>query len=98
MKAKLRHFLRFGDFSREEYEHLFARTKWIKDKFTGLPEDQPRLMVGENAIRVFALDHEKLVAVANRINAPTYAQLTEPLLAPPEGARSFAFRRHGTWD
>jgi ornithine carbamoyltransferase len=33
MKVKVRHFLRFDDFSREEYEHIFARTKWIKAKF-----------------------------------------------------------------
>src|SRR3981189_2135392 len=33
MKVKVRHFLRFDDFSRAEYEHLFARTKWIKAKF-----------------------------------------------------------------
>jgi ornithine carbamoyltransferase len=33
MKAKVRHFLRFADLSREEHEHLFARTKWIKAKF-----------------------------------------------------------------
>jgi ornithine carbamoyltransferase len=30
---KLRHFLQFHDLSREEHEHLFARTKWIKAKF-----------------------------------------------------------------
>jgi ornithine carbamoyltransferase len=29
----LRHFLQFSDFSREEHEHLFARTRWIKDRF-----------------------------------------------------------------
>jgi ornithine carbamoyltransferase len=29
----IRHFLQFKDFTREEYEHLFARTRWIKDKF-----------------------------------------------------------------
>jgi ornithine carbamoyltransferase len=29
----VRHFLQFSDFSREEHEHLFARTRWIKDKF-----------------------------------------------------------------
>jgi ornithine carbamoyltransferase len=33
MKVKVRHFLRFDDLSREEFEHLFARTKWIKAKF-----------------------------------------------------------------
>jgi len=31
--AKLRHFLQFNDFSRAEFEHLFARTRWIKDQF-----------------------------------------------------------------
>src|SRR3954452_18104723 len=30
---KLRHFLQFKDLSREEFEHLFARSRWIKDKF-----------------------------------------------------------------
>ena len=29
----LRHFLQFKDLSREEHEHVFARTKWIKAKF-----------------------------------------------------------------
>jgi ornithine carbamoyltransferase len=33
VKTKVRHFLRFDDLSREEHEHLFARTKWIKAKF-----------------------------------------------------------------
>ncbi len=28
-----RHFLRFSDFSLAEYQHLFARTRWIKDRF-----------------------------------------------------------------
>ncbi len=31
--AKLRHFLQFNDFSRGEFEQLFARTRWIKDQF-----------------------------------------------------------------
>ncbi|HKU45907.1 MAG TPA: ornithine carbamoyltransferase [Burkholderiales bacterium] len=29
----VRHFLQFKDFSLAEFEHLFARTRWIKDKF-----------------------------------------------------------------
>ena len=33
MKPGVRHFLQFSDFSREEHAHLFARTRWIKDKF-----------------------------------------------------------------
>ena len=32
-KPPLRHFLQFRDLSRGEYEHVFARTRWIKDKF-----------------------------------------------------------------
>ena len=28
-----RHYLQFRDFTREEYEHLFARTRWIKQRF-----------------------------------------------------------------
>ncbi len=28
-----RHFLQFRDFARDEHEHLFARTRWIKDRF-----------------------------------------------------------------
>jgi ornithine carbamoyltransferase len=31
--TQVRHFLQFSDFSREEHEHVFARTRWIKDKF-----------------------------------------------------------------
>jgi ornithine carbamoyltransferase len=32
-KPSLRHYLQFRDLSRAEYEHLFARTRWIKGKF-----------------------------------------------------------------
>ena len=32
-KPKLRHYLQFRDLTRAEYEHLFARTRWIKDRF-----------------------------------------------------------------
>ena len=33
MVAPLKHFLQFGDFSRDELEHLFARTRVIKQRF-----------------------------------------------------------------
>src|SRR6478609_1434805 len=29
----IRHFLQIRDLSREEMDHIFARTRWIKDKF-----------------------------------------------------------------
>ena len=31
--AAVRHYLQFRDFSSTEYAHLFARTRWIKDRF-----------------------------------------------------------------
>ena len=31
--TRVRHFLQFKDFSLDELEHVFARTRWIKDKF-----------------------------------------------------------------
>ncbi len=33
MTAQVRHYLRFDDFTRREYEHLFERTRWIKERF-----------------------------------------------------------------
>lgn len=33
MVAPVKHFLQFKDFTRAEFEHLFARTQVIKDRF-----------------------------------------------------------------
>ena len=33
VKAPVRHYLQFKDFSREEYAYLFERTRWIKEQF-----------------------------------------------------------------
>ena len=33
MSVPPRHFLQFADFTLEEYEHLFRRVRWIKDRF-----------------------------------------------------------------
>ena len=38
---ELRHYLQFNDFTRDEYEHLFARTRWIKDQFKHYEPYQP---------------------------------------------------------
>ncbi len=32
-KPQLRHYLQFSDLTRADYAHLFARTRWIKDRF-----------------------------------------------------------------
>ena len=33
MTTPIKHYLQFKDFTREEYDYVFARAKWIKDKF-----------------------------------------------------------------
>ncbi len=38
---ELRHYLQFRDFTLDEYEYLFARTHWIKDKFKRYQPYQP---------------------------------------------------------
>lgn len=38
---ELRHYLQFKDFTFDEYEYLFARTRWIKDKFKRYEPYQP---------------------------------------------------------
>ena len=38
---ELRHYLQFRDFTLHEYEYLFARARWIKDKFKRYEPYQP---------------------------------------------------------
>ena len=38
---ELRHYLQFRDFTLDEYEYLFARARWIKDKFKRYEPYQP---------------------------------------------------------
>jgi predicted TIM-barrel fold metal-dependent hydrolase len=48
---------------------------WLSDAFAGVPDDELRLMLGENAMRVLRLDRDRLAAVAARIG-PTIADVT----------------------
>ena len=41
MTPSPRHFLQFRDFSRDELDHLFARTRWIKERFKRYELYQP---------------------------------------------------------
>ena len=41
MTPPTRHLLQLADFSRDEIEHLFARTRWIKDRFKRYEIYQP---------------------------------------------------------
>jgi predicted TIM-barrel fold metal-dependent hydrolase len=48
---------------------------WLSDAFAGVPEDELRLMLGENAVRVLRLDRAHLQAVADRVG-PSVADVT----------------------
>jgi predicted TIM-barrel fold metal-dependent hydrolase len=48
---------------------------WLSDAFAGVPDDELRLMLGENAIRFLGLDRPTLAAVADRIG-PTIGDIT----------------------
>ena len=41
MPSAPQHFLQFGDFSREEFDYLFQRTRWIKERFKAYELYQP---------------------------------------------------------
>lgn len=62
--------------------------------FAGVPENEVRLMVGENMIDFFGLDRAKLEAIAARVNAPTPAELLEAGEVPALLVDAFA-RRSG---
>ena len=50
------------------HEGTWPNTReWIEVSFAGVPEDEARLILGENAIEFYHLDHEKLERAASRI-------------------------------
>ncbi len=50
------------------FESTWPHTsEWVRDLFRGVPEDEVRMMMGENAIRAFGLDRERLNEIAKRI-------------------------------
>ena len=56
-------------------------------------------MIGGNAAAVYGFDLDALQQVADRIGAPTFAELATPLEEEPEvpTTRSYAFRRHNAY-
>jgi ornithine carbamoyltransferase len=46
-----RHFLQFKDFSRGEFEHVFARTRWIKEQFKAYRQYWP--LVDRTMVMIF---------------------------------------------
>jgi predicted TIM-barrel fold metal-dependent hydrolase len=66
-------------------ESTWPNTKaWLRDAFAGVPENEVRLMLGENAIRVLGLDRARLAAIAAGIG-PSLAEL-DASAAPVEPA------------
>ena len=50
------------------HESTWPQTKFfLADAFAGVPDDEARLMLGENGIRFFGLDRDRLAAIAKRI-------------------------------
>ena len=47
----LRHYLQFSDLNREEYEYLFARTRWIKERFKSYQQYWP--LVDRTLVMIF---------------------------------------------
>ncbi len=48
---KTRHFLEFRDFSRDEFEHVFERTRWIKGEFKAYRQYWP--LVDRTMVMIF---------------------------------------------
>ena len=48
---------------------------WLTDAFRGVPDDELRLILGENSMRFFGLDRTRLAQIADRIG-PTIDQIT----------------------
>jgi predicted TIM-barrel fold metal-dependent hydrolase len=60
------------------FESTWPHTRqWLQDAFRGVPEDELRLMLGENAIRCFGLDRARLAEIAQRIG-PTVDEIIGP--------------------
>src|SRR5687768_1908126 len=69
----------------------------MRHTFAGLDVASVRAMAGENAVRVYGLDHDELASVAARIGAPSVTELTTPIAEIPADGGSLAFRTFGPW-
>jgi predicted TIM-barrel fold metal-dependent hydrolase len=80
-----------GVYRKTESDQEETRT-WLglRSAFSEVAPEEARAMVGENAIAAYGLDHEKLSAVAQRINAITLRRLGTPLDEIPEEWRIIA--------
>lgn len=90
----LRNLLWGGDYPHPE--GTWPRTlDHLRYTFADVPEDETRMLLGSNAIRVFGLDEAALRPIADRIG-PTPGEIATPLTKLPE-FRGFAFRQIATY-
>lgn len=54
---------------------------WLRDAFAGVPENELRAMLGENAISFLGLDRDVLAGIAERVG-PTVQELTGGVVDP----------------
>jgi predicted TIM-barrel fold metal-dependent hydrolase len=76
---------------------------WLSDAFADVPDDELRLILGENAVRVLDLERAKLAAVAEQVG-PTVGEITgrrthvDPRLIANWDARSGYRKRREQFD
>jgi hypothetical protein len=69
----------------------------MRHAFSGVPEDDTRKLLGENAVKAYGLGLSSLRSVADRIG-PTAEELALPLHEDEfPSFRSAAFRAAGHW-
>jgi predicted TIM-barrel fold metal-dependent hydrolase len=85
------HTIAFGrDYPHPESTWPHTR-EWLRDAFDGVPDDELRMMLGENAIRFFDLDRERLAEIARRIG-PTIDEIHSGGAVGEDLIESFAAR------
>jgi predicted TIM-barrel fold metal-dependent hydrolase len=63
----------------------------LRHAFSDVPPDEVAKMLGDNGVRCYGLDAERLGQIAQRIG-PTVDEVAQPIAAAPPGSYSFAFR------
>ena len=56
---------------------------WLGDAFAGVPENEIRMMLGENAVRFLGLDRDRLSAIADRVGL-AIAEITDKRAPLPD--------------
>jgi predicted TIM-barrel fold metal-dependent hydrolase len=69
----------------------------LRYTFAGIDFPTTAAMLGDNAIRCYGFDRTALQAIADRIDAPTSAELRKPLEELPTWTGSRAFRTVGPY-